>query len=260
MAPIIGDPIIAASIVFCDDEMSTTSENPVQNKVVTASVDDVKDNLFKVAELEPSDETNKLWLQTGEQTVELAEMSDLNSVATEIRSMVGAPMVATTAADMTDTSKIYVYVGSDTGYTSGSWYYYNGSAWTLGGVYNSQGVQIDQQMSSTSTNVVGNKVIKEYVDTVAVYGYDIVELTGTEITLAAQPNTMYICGELASLEITSLPSTGVVDILFTSGTTPTVLDYSQTALKMPGWFSVGASMTVELNILNGVYGSVQTWE
>ena len=53
---------------------------------------------------------------------------------------VGSPLVANAVADMTDTEKVYVYTGSETGYTSGNWYYYNGSAWVSGGTYNSQGI------------------------------------------------------------------------------------------------------------------------
>ena len=33
----------------------------------------------------------------------------------------GYPLTAATAADMTDTTKIYVYTGSETGYTFGDW-------------------------------------------------------------------------------------------------------------------------------------------
>lgn len=43
--------------------------------------------------------------------------------------------VANAAADMSDTTKVYVYTGSETGYVNGSWYYYNGSAWVSGGVF-----------------------------------------------------------------------------------------------------------------------------
>ena len=60
---------------------------------------------------------------------------------------VGTPLVAATAAAMTDTTKIYVYTGSETGYTAGNWYYYNGSAWTSGGVYNSVAVQTDKTLT-----------------------------------------------------------------------------------------------------------------
>jgi len=49
--------------------------------------------------------------------------------------LVGTPEVAETVADMTETDKIYVYVGSETGYTAGNWYYYNGTSWESGGEY-----------------------------------------------------------------------------------------------------------------------------
>ncbi len=53
------------------------------------------------------------------------------------KSAIGAPLVAATAADMTNTSKVYVYVGSEEGYTNGNWYYYEDGAWLSGGQYNS---------------------------------------------------------------------------------------------------------------------------
>lgn len=53
---------------------------------------------------------------------------------------VGAPLVASTVADMTDHDRIYVYTGSETGYTNGNWYYWDGTAWTSGGTYNSQAI------------------------------------------------------------------------------------------------------------------------
>ena len=59
----------------------------------------------------------------------------------------GSPLVAATAAAMTDHSRVYVYTGSETGKTAGHWYYWNGSAWTDGGVYNSQGINTDTTLS-----------------------------------------------------------------------------------------------------------------
>jgi hypothetical protein len=40
--------------------------------------------------------------------------------------------VVTQASQMIDTDTIYVYMGSESGYTNGYWYYHNGSAWTRG--------------------------------------------------------------------------------------------------------------------------------
>lgn len=59
----------------------------------------------------------------------------------------GAPLVASTAAEMTDEDKIYVYTGSETGYTAGNWYYNDGSAWVSGGVYNAVAVETDTSLS-----------------------------------------------------------------------------------------------------------------
>ena len=61
----------------------------------------------------------------------------------------GSPLVASTAAGMTDHTRVYVYTGSETGYTAGHWYYWNGSAWTDGGVYNSVAVNTDTTLSLT---------------------------------------------------------------------------------------------------------------
>ena len=60
---------------------------------------------------------------------------------------VGGPNVASTVSAMTDTSKVYVYTGSETGYTAGNWYYYNGSAWVSGGVYQAAAVETDTTLT-----------------------------------------------------------------------------------------------------------------
>ena len=77
------------------------------------------------------------------------------------RAGIGSPLVAATAADMTDTTKVYVYTGSETGYTAGNWYYYNGSAWTSGGIYNSGAVNVDTTLSvagaAADAKAVGDK-------------------------------------------------------------------------------------------------------
>lgn len=52
------------------------------------------------------------------------------------QNMVGAPKKAATVADMSDTDTIYVYTGSETGYTAGNWYYYDQGSWVSGGIYN----------------------------------------------------------------------------------------------------------------------------
>lgn len=58
-------------------------------------------------------------------------------VLTDWREAVWSPTPAATVSAMTDQSAVYLYTGSESGYTKGDWYYYNGSAWTSGGAYNS---------------------------------------------------------------------------------------------------------------------------
>lgn len=66
------------------------------------------------------------------------------SYALEGASYVGSPLVATTASKMTDNTRIYVYTGSESGYTNGNWYYYDQSSnsWKSGGKYNSEATKI----------------------------------------------------------------------------------------------------------------------
>lgn len=40
--------------------------------------------------------------------------------------------IVTQASQMTDTDMIYVYMGSESGYSNGYWYYHNGTEWTAG--------------------------------------------------------------------------------------------------------------------------------
>lgn len=76
-------------------------------------------------------------------------MTEMEAEFETMKAMVGTPLVAATASAMTDHNKIYVYVKSpaESGYTTGHWYYWNGSAWADGGVYNSQGLETDTTLS-----------------------------------------------------------------------------------------------------------------
>lgn len=72
---------------------------------------------------------------------------NLTSRINTLQGSVGSPLVAATAAAMTDKTKIYVYTGSESGKTAGHWYYWNGSAWTDGGVYNATAINTDKTLS-----------------------------------------------------------------------------------------------------------------
>lgn len=61
----------------------------------------------------------------------------------------GAPLTAALKEDMLDKTRVYVYTGSESGMTAGHWYYWSGSAWTDGGVYNAAALDTDKTLSVT---------------------------------------------------------------------------------------------------------------
>lgn len=76
-----------------------------------------------------------------ERTIE-AEADTRNNSDQNLQSQInglasGSPLAASSTAGMTDTNRIYVNT------TDGHWYYYNGSAWVDGGVYQSAGIAED---------------------------------------------------------------------------------------------------------------------
>lgn len=86
---------------------------------------------------------------------ELAELADsaegdYQEYLSALSGFVGAPRTAAVAADMLDTGLIYVYTGSETGWTYGDWYYYNGREWTSGGVYNSAAISLDDTLTNAN--------------------------------------------------------------------------------------------------------------
>lgn len=64
-----------------------------------------------------------------------------------VRSVSNGTAVVDAKNKMIDKNKIYVYIGSETGMTNGNWYYWNGTAWTSGGVWNAVAVETDKTLS-----------------------------------------------------------------------------------------------------------------
>lgn len=85
-----------------------------------------------------------------------------SSQIASLQGAVGSPLKAATASAMTDKTKIYVYTGTETGKTAGHWYYWNGSAWVDGGVYNSSAINTDKTLSvsgmAADAEAVGDKI------------------------------------------------------------------------------------------------------
>lgn len=86
----------------------------------------------------------------------------------------GSPLKAKTVAEMTDKKKVYVYVGTETGYINGNWYTWEETAWVSGGVYNSAAIQTDKTLTQSDkaadSAIVGQQIgeLKESIKNVAV--------------------------------------------------------------------------------------------
>lgn len=62
-----------------------------------------------------------------------------------------SPYVAKGVTQMTDTSKVYVYTGTESGMNTGHWYWFDGTNWNDGGVYNSTAVDTDPTLLKGGT-------------------------------------------------------------------------------------------------------------
>ena len=83
-------------------------------------------------------------------------------------------------------------------------------------------------------------------------------VSGSTPSITAKSGIMYVCGEVATLDIT-LPASGTFGVRFESGSTPTVL--TATGVTWPSWFdptSLEADTIYEINVSDG-YGLVATW-
>ncbi|MDM7655962.1 SGNH/GDSL hydrolase family protein [Lactococcus lactis] len=68
----------------------------------------------------------------------------------------GAPKAVSQVSSMTDKTKNYVYTGTESGYTPGNWYYWNGSMWKSGGTYQAAGIG---DKTVTTSKLVDSSVI-----------------------------------------------------------------------------------------------------
>ncbi|MBR4457589.1 MAG: hypothetical protein IKS31_01385 [Clostridia bacterium] len=90
-----------------------------------------------------------------------------------------------------------------------------------------------------------------------------IQISGTTPAITALPGERYVCGECSTLDIT-LPASGCVDVVFKSGSTPTVLTVTPPTGVNVKWAndfdptSLEADTTYEINIMDGL-GVVGAW-
>ena len=127
-------------------------------------------------------------------TADQVAWNDRMNLKQAISEKLGAPYAASTVSSMTDRTRIYVYTGDESGYTKGNWYYWNGSSWVSGGVYNSVAVETDKTLTvagkAADGEVVGQEIgsLNESVEGI---GYNMNLFDATKI----ETNKAYITKE-----------------------------------------------------------------
>ena len=111
--------------------------------------------------------------------------------------------------------------------------------------------------SVTSVNGKTGNVMLTAEDVGAAPAETVVEVSGTTPTITPAPNTIYKCGEVASLTISNPTATGAYSVIFTSGATATDLSIPPD-LKMPDGFTVEANRRYEINVSGG-YAVAGSW-
>lgn len=90
-----------------------------------------------------------------------------------------------------------------------------------------------------------------------------VSVTGSTPTITALPGIRYVCGECTTLDI-ALPASGCIDVVFESGSTPTVLTVTPPTGVTAKWANgfdptaLEADTTYEINIADGL-GVAASW-
>ena len=145
---------LTVQFLITDTEGSTVVSNPVYIAI--------GDTVIDTEAIESSNEFSAL-------TEALLKVNNLSSTA--------SPLVANTVADMTDSTRCYVYTGTEEGYSKGYLYYWNGTAWTKGWLYQSEkanavdvtmadGTDLESTVGSLKEDLV-NKASKETVTNIA---------------------------------------------------------------------------------------------
>lgn len=117
--------------------------------------------------------------------------------------------------------------------------------------------------SGGTTGQVLKKASETDYDTEWADANPVVQVSGTTPTITALPGIRYVCGEVATLDIT-LPASGIVDVVFESGSTATVLTITPPTGQTLKWANgfdpaaLEANTTYEINIADGL-GVAASW-
>ena len=249
-----------------DSELSATSENPVQNKVVKAKFDSADQAIAGIggrlatAETALEGKVNTADVNTALSTK--ANTSDVNTalsgkadksyVDTELASKANSSDVETALSTKANTSDVNsaLALKANTADMNTALALKANSA----DVQTALAGKASTDVATTGANGLMSSTDKAKLDNVG----SVVTISGTTPTITALSGVRYVCGEVATLDITPCAS-GICDIVFTSGSTATVLTLPSTVKFSNGAFTPEANTTYEINIMDGVYGAVMAW-
>ena len=262
------------STVTVDDALSTTSTNPVQNKIITGALAGKADKSFvdvladDVADVKTDTGALKTAIQGKADIQTVSALADaVNDLDSDVQ---GLQTAVQGKADTSTVTALSVTV-SNISDAAQQYMEYTNSAIT------------NLRDSKASKSDVDSKASKSYVDTqlatkastaTATTSADglmsaqdkvkldtvgsVVTVSGATPAITAVSGVRYVCGEVATLDFTPC-ATGVCDVVFTSGNTPTAVTLPNTVKFPDGSFTAEANKTYEINILDGVYGVVMAW-
>lgn len=130
--------VIKSKQATIDSTLNSTSTNAIQNKAVNAALLNKQDKLTA---------GDNVTIANNKISVDLSGLGDAN-----------APLVASTASEMADTSKYYVYSGNEEGYENGYVYYYKDSAWVKGWSY-----QGSSETTASKVKMADNTTVEDTV-------------------------------------------------------------------------------------------------
>ena len=121
----------------------------------------------------------------------------------------------------------------------------------------SAGLAVNEIVEVAVTEAPSNKILQDEIDLLAPA---VETISGSSVTITGEPNVRYVCGTVTSISITP-PTSGTIDVVFTSGSTVAVLTLPST-VRVPEWFDASTletNRTYEILITDGVYGVATSW-
>lgn len=172
----------------------------------------------------------------------------------------GSPLTANTISEMTDKKKVYVYTGSESGYTAGNWYSWNGTAWVSGGVYNSAAIQTDEtltQAGKAADSATTGKKISELKESLGNVNEEISGLKGVGSGLTTEQKR-YIVSLFKSAVYSENMSDIVTALENSFNTIPaTGIKLSHTTIKFSG---IGDTQKITATLTPDTATSSILWE